>query len=106
MNRSADSLASRLFSRARFSCPAFVFRTRAHPTSSLFPYTTLFRSGRRHPVLEQPRRRVGDRRPEADDGLIGRPLGDGDRSEEHTSELQSLTNLVCRLLIEKKTAAS
>src|SRR5438093_6578230 len=68
------------------------------PTSTLFPYTTLFRSwrllflGRR----TRPRlRRRGQERPRA-------PRRRSRRSEEHTSELQSLTNLVCRLLLEKK----
>src|SRR5438093_2808176 len=67
---------------------------RRPPRSTLFPYTTLFRSG------------VGRR-----DGISactprlanGQDIGAGGaRSEEHTSELQSLTNLVCRLLLEKK----
>src|SRR2546426_4317493 len=64
---------------------------RRPPRSTLFPYTTLFRS----PVaaLHQERRRVVDRREH-------RPLAH--RSEEHTSELQSPCNLVCRLLLEKK----
>src|SRR5438093_8907642 len=63
------------------------------PRSTLFPYTTLFRSGR--------------------DGIHGATMASAEfnagsderrptRSEEHTSELQSLTNLVCRLLLEKK----
>src|SRR2546430_13370267 len=64
---------------------------RRPPRSTLFPYTTLFRSHallrRRHPV-------VGG----AGHGQGGRE----DRSEEHTSELQSQSNLVCRLLLEKK----
>src|SRR3712207_7619817 len=87
---------------------------RRPPRSTLFPYTTLFRSDRdRHPVG-----RVGDaRRPEraqvatqeqvaAAVGVdLGRPdpvLGEAERSEEHTSELQSRQYLVCRLLLEKK----
>src|SRR5262245_64325730 len=93
------------------------------PTSTLFPYTTLFRSRgelrRRGPpadALRPPRRRGGargtDRGPAAerphpqDRGgpagpSQGRALGEH-RSEEHTSELQSLRHLVCRLLLEKK----
>src|SRR5215217_2801075 len=61
---------------------------RRPPRSTLFPYTTLFRSLPRH----------GDR------GRFGRLLHDqtGPRSEEHTSELQSRQYLVCRLLLEKK----
>src|SRR5438477_5350649 len=63
---------------------------RRPPRSTLFPYTTLFRS---HP---QPIQRVGELDPAA-----GYERG-RDRSEEHTSELQSHVNLVCRLLLEKK----
>src|SRR5256885_4490304 len=61
---------------------------RRPPRSTLFPYTTLFRS-------------VG---PLAGEGWPGahRAVGRLDRSEEHTSELQSPCNLVCRLLLEKK----
>src|SRR2546426_2387789 len=64
---------------------------RRPPRSTLFPYTTLFRS------LEQPRHiDVGDR------PLLYREIAVELRSEEHTSELQSPCNLVCRLLLEKK----
>src|SRR5438093_9801163 len=75
---------------------------RRPPRSTLFPYTTLFRSGAQL-------RRQG--RPAGEQTSAGGPaLGRVDRagalsrirSEEHTSELQSLTNLVCRLLLEKK----
>src|SRR2546427_9483411 len=90
---------------------------RRPPRSTLFPYTTLFRS---HPDLvhrngDQPERREppGERdqrrlhvplrrrcsRPDV--ALPGLDVGTG-RSEEHTSELQSQSNLVCRLLLEKK----
>src|SRR2546430_9524133 len=62
---------------------------RRPPRSTLFPYTTLFRS----PVVFCPACRRG-RQP-------GYRVG-GRRSEEHTSELQSQSNLVCRLLLEKK----
>src|SRR5260370_30260817 len=66
---------------------------RRPPRSTLFPYTTLFRSAC------PSRRRRGAR------GTVGprRPWRAG-RSEEHTSELQSHLNLVCRLLLEKKKA--
>src|SRR2546425_9580386 len=74
---------------------------RRPPRSTLFPYTTLFRSARR--------RRRGGRRPgTALDGRCGRARcgiavrRTSPRSEEHTSELQSLAYLVCRLLLEKK----
>src|SRR5438093_9555090 len=64
---------------------------RRPPRSTLFPYTTLFRSS-------AIRTGVDDRVPlEHAHGLVVAV-----RSEEHTSELQSLTNLVCRLLLEKK----
>src|SRR5256885_11984093 len=63
---------------------------RRPPRSTLFPYTTLFRS----PASRRCRGCFAGRGPP-------RPCGDG-RSEEHTSELQSPCNLVCRLLLEKK----
>src|SRR5687767_15206823 len=86
----------------------FLLRIRRPPISTLFPYTTLFRSleilwiatddgthadlhvaAKRHVALDHRVRR--DHAPVVDD-----------RSEEHTSELQSLAYLVCRLLLEKK----
>src|SRR5437588_7307047 len=70
---------------------------RRPPRSTLFPYTTLFRSleGRAARRPFQVGRRVG--------GCSGRAaLGRAGRSEEHTSELQSHSDLVCRLLLEKK----
>src|SRR2546422_7369783 len=78
---------------------------RRPPRSTLFPYTTLFRS-----VLVDPGRyeRIGVEEVacdvEANDALRGsRPRDDrGERSEEHTSELQSRLHVVCRLLLEKK----
>src|SRR5256885_5285018 len=73
---------------------------RRPPRSTLFPYTTLFRSGR-----AAQRQRV-DRRPTAGcadrGGSDQQPAVGLRRSEEHTSELQSPCNLVCRLLLEKK----
>src|SRR2546430_11551112 len=68
---------------------------RRPPRSTLFPYTTLFRS--RWPRTDS-RGRAPCRCRVARAALPGR----GDRSEEHTSELQSQSNLVCRLLLEKK----
>src|SRR2546422_2058449 len=77
---------------------------RRPPRSTLFPYTTLFRSRRVQddaldsvpaaPPQQLPHQRVGDA------PAPPRPLGV--RSEEHTSELQSRLHLVCRLLLEKK----
>src|SRR5437016_10635930 len=67
------------------------------PRSTLFPYTTLFRSHLR--PAEGPKEDffIG-----WVDALDGKPGKNPPRSEEHTSELQPLTNLVCRLLLEKK----
>src|SRR5258706_9583912 len=67
---------------------------RRPPRSTLFPYTTLFRSPR--VIAEVAESQMGQ--------MHGGENG-ARRSEEHTSELQSLTNLVCRLLLEKKKAA-
>src|SRR5690348_18185014 len=74
---------------------------RRPPRSTLFPYTTLFRSR----TFPRHRRRFHvdarhRQRPEAADGSGGRQSAG--RSEEHTSELQSPVRLVCRLLLEKK----
>src|SRR2546426_7775940 len=77
----------------------FFLMIRRPPRSTLFPYTTLFRSapaGRRAPADgDRSLRPAHDRRP-----------ADDPRSEEHTSELQSPCNLVCRLLLEKKNSQS
>src|SRR5258705_8830023 len=73
---------------------------RRPPRSTLFPYTTLFRSAHKAPSL-------------FDWNIVGPAIGNSfrkldprlmvkNRSEEHTSELQSLRHLVCRLLLEKK----
>src|SRR2546427_5896930 len=72
---------------------------RRPPRSTLFPYTTLFRSATDHSGRSGYRRDAGIRRRT---GARHRGLGMGPRSEEHTSELQSQSNLVCRLLLEKK----
>src|SRR5688572_31959834 len=84
---------------------------RPPPRSTLFPYTTLFRS---EPALQGPpalisaSRRTGlpvpgiDRRVAARRPFSFLALRNARRSEEHTSELQSQSNLVCRLLLEKK----
>src|SRR3712207_8969283 len=100
---------------------------RRPPRSTLFPYTTLFRSSRGRPSLCSPSRRLagvgGGLKPEAgpangpgvtardmsrDEPIFmlsafprGRPQRVAGRSEEHTSELQSRQYLVCRLLLEK-----
>src|SRR5438046_5626175 len=70
------------------------------PSSTLFPYTTLFRST---PIVHRLEVDLITIRPRPDVvEHLGRRVAVRDRSEEHTSELQSLTNLVCRLLLEKK----
>src|SRR5258705_1397723 len=83
---------------------------RRPPRSTLFPYTTLFRSVQPHSDRTswevQPSRSI-IRKWSAfanDQGIVRDQLhlGEGKRSEEHTSELQSLRHLVCRLLLEKK----
>src|SRR2546430_11099977 len=66
---------------------------RRPPRSTLFPYTTLFRS-------DGGPRGLDERGFEP--GVSGEGSGGAPRSEEHTSELQSQSNLVCRLLLEKK----
>src|SRR2546430_4546727 len=87
---------------------------RRPPRSTLFPYTTLFRSQaaerQRRRAARQPRadRRPQERQEVAGAAQLGEPggtqreHGHDQRSEEHTSELQSQSNLVCRLLLEKK----
>src|SRR5437899_6320649 len=75
----------------------FFFVMRRPRRSTLFPYTTLFRSVFRG---RHSGHRGARRRREARHGP--RPAVRGPRSEEHTSELQSLRHLVCRLLLEKK----
>src|SRR5258708_11743464 len=91
----------------------FFLMIRRPPRSTLFPYTTLFRSDRRDPEAHRVQaQRVGRsdrsaadrrrrRRERGLDPLIMRAVLLG-RSEEHTSELQSPDHLVCRLLLEKK----
>src|SRR5438309_11029570 len=80
-----------MFLSSLFFCLFFFFlMIRRPPISTLFPYTTLFRSSRAKPCCRVSRRsRPGSRAARY-------------RSEEHTSELQSQFHLVCRLLLEKK----
>src|SRR5258705_7874603 len=78
---------------------------RRPPRSTLFPYTTLFRS--EVPPFDWGTKRIADAIAEATVEGARSIVGGGDtarlrRSEEHTSELQSLRHLVCRLLLEKK----
>src|SRR5205085_9678536 len=97
----------------------FLSIVRRPPTSTLFPYTTLFRSVTPVPLRsasnDQTSRRAAGSRPVVSSSRMatcGLPIRASatdsrcfwppDRSEEHTSELQSQSNLVCRLLLEKK----
>src|SRR5688572_32303200 len=84
---------------------------RRPPRSTLFPYTTLFRSRTGRELTPARRDRwppgwSGDRDSPRSSSAVPRGSRRGDRcrlrSEEHTSELQSQSNLVCRLLLEKK----
>src|SRR5260221_1557714 len=85
---------------------------RRPPRSTLFPYTTLFRSAKiraGHPRVSGPQYEIyaikyAQHARRASENFIGGDPHDGPmpRSEEHTSELQSHSDLVCRLLLEKK----
>src|SRR5438874_8263251 len=91
-------------------CWFFFFVVRRPPRSTLFPYTTLFRSSAGQAVAEYPgcpgRARgaaAGWALAESRERWVAaRSAPAGSRSEEHTSELQSRRDLVCRLLLEKK----
>src|SRR5262249_61586789 len=103
--------------------PPPLLRRSAHPpTSPLFPSTTLFRSATTQSLASAPSSRAisvaascssqrltattsGTRRSRSRE-RIAAPASAWVRSEEHTSELQSLTNLVCRLLLEKKNTSA
>src|SRR2546425_7045975 len=88
-------------------CSSFFFflMIRRPPRSTLFPYTTLFRSPAGSPGGRPGHMKLHDLKPAPGARRrrkrVGRGIGSG-RSEEHTSELQSLAYLVCRLLLEKK----
>src|SRR5688500_19290696 len=98
-------------------CMIFSVKSRPPPLSTLFPYTTLFRSLGADFQPSAPTKHL-EFEPYAELGLVGFAEAGGDgsvevegerageaplvRSEEHTSELQSPCNLVCRLLLEKK----
>src|SRR5476649_184864 len=89
--------ASSIDCRPDVASVLFFLMIRRPPRSTLFPYTTLFRSrGRRRPHSLRPRRSPA----------CSSPGGSAPRSEEHTSELQSHSDLVCRLLLEKKKKAN
>src|SRR2546429_7989759 len=92
--KSLDTLKPKSIS-ATFRMVLFFLMIRRPPRSTLFPYTTLFRS---------PSAAPGTAARASTGGLRQRTsgVGIGARSEEHTSELQSRLHLVCRLLLEKK----
>src|SRR5215475_11332877 len=92
-SREVTCAACRHPARARV---AFFLMIRRPPRSTLFPYTTLFRSRRAVPCAPAARSRGRACAPAPRDPFRR------SRSEEHTSELQSRENLVCRLLLEKK----
>src|SRR5438876_7775452 len=94
---------------------SFFLIIRPHPCSTLFPYTTLFRShaervgecrgqqnSRHERGAEERRRRIAEHAKSERRSSGPRALAAEARSEEHTSELQSPVHLVCRLLLEKK----
>src|SRR3712207_8720171 len=103
-------------------CCFFFLMIRRPPRSTLFPYTTLFRSALGRLIVQQyhgadaaaqaeeafdalfKRKEIPDEMPEFDLSVGDAELG-VQRSEEHTSELQSRQYLVCRLLLEKKNKA-
>src|SRR5260370_30718684 len=75
---------------------------RRPPRSTLFPYTTLFRSRQGCGEDRRHGRAGGLQRADGHSGTLPGECAGSGRSEEHTSELQSHLNLVCRLLLEKK----
>src|SRR5439155_26179184 len=96
-------LILRALALARPRCSFFFLLTRRPPISTLFPYTTLFRSEKgpsaslAPSAARSPYSKYGSR------AALGRHASrTSSRSEEHTSELQSRGHLVCRLLLEKK----
>src|SRR5207237_10740754 len=89
--------------RAHLSSIFFFLMIRLPPRSTLFPYTTLFRSHHRRQIALANGGLVGRGRHELQvAGVDHGAARQQHRSEEHTSELQSHLNLVCRLLLEKK----
>src|SRR5688572_32091095 len=93
----------------------FLDKVRPPPKSTLFPYTTLFRSylyglgysprDLKLAIVDASDRKVGSLADQILVRCMSYDAATGKRSEEHTSELQSQSNLVCRLLLEKKKTA-
>src|SRR2546427_2854128 len=81
---------------------------RRPPRSTLFPYTTLFRSNEENRASASQASKAGapkqgaPAKQSSPEEELQQAINDAGRSEEHTSELQSQSNLVCRLLLEKK----
>src|SRR5688572_33496254 len=95
-----------MISFSTLTASLFFLMIRRPPRSTLFPYTTLFRSGEHVLLFEgaaRPLRTVDGR---VDGHVSELEIRFKRRSEEHTSELQSQSNLVCRLLLEKKKTIS
>src|SRR5256885_12669678 len=86
----------------------FFLMIRRPPRSTLFPYTTLFRSCTRCPLTQSSGTPLRAMPPSLMSRVVTRHIRPSPaiRSEEHTSELQSPCNLVCRLLLEKKKKSS
>src|SRR5439155_7925232 len=108
----ADSpFPDKLHTPQHFLCISFLLFSHRPLTSTLFPYTTLFRSSFRNTGAEEDPTCPSPRRPSqlGREGVVAsahRRRAIGPRSEEHTSELQSRGHLVCRLLLEKKKLAN
>src|SRR5205814_9350707 len=104
--RTCHLLSPTTLLQCRLKLAVFSIEHRPPPRSTLFPYTTLFRS-----MLEG---EATVKRFKREDGHVWllphnaayEPIPGDDRSEEHTSELQSLRHIVCRLLLEKKNNKS
>src|SRR5438876_5601398 len=94
-----DLLRFRLYSMVSCSLRSFFLMIRRPPRSTLFPYTTLFRSGTPSGTID-PNELAKSLTDDTACILVQHP--NLFRSEEHTSELQSPVHLVCRLLLEKK----
>src|SRR2546430_15595507 len=104
MTLDAFKCLKRFYVFTNLSSIFFFLMIRRPPRSTLFPYTTLFRSqsaGRDRSHLQEDKRKSDQG--SAGSGGLSPGVGEAARrSEEHTSELQSQSNLVCRLLLEKK----
>src|SRR5204862_6876875 len=102
LNNLLLSLVSSTTSTASAIRIHFTSQSPSQPSSPPFPYTTLFRSGFAAPTSESGTPQTAGRRTGRWPSQRGYYVGWAIRSEEHTSELQSRRDLVCRLLLEKK----